>query len=60
MYIRIMFIPATCQMTFKHYNPKTQKTAWKSVNVNGFKTEGQNAKSDQFESITDSLGARYG
>jgi hypothetical protein len=35
-------------MTFKHYNPHTKKTTWKSVNTSGFTTEGQNCKSDAF------------
>jgi len=44
----IMFIPATAQMTFKHYQPKTKEMSWKSVSVGGFKPNGRGCKSDQF------------
>jgi len=42
-------VPATSQITFKLYNPKTKKTIWKSVNASGFKSNGRSCKSDQFE-----------
>jgi hypothetical protein len=45
---RIMFIPATAQMTFKHYSPKTKEMSWKSVSVGGFKPNGRGCKSDSF------------
>ena len=48
--LRVFIIPATAQMTFKHYNPKTKKQVWKSVNSTGFKPNGQSCKSDQFVS----------
>ncbi|KAL7421646.1 putative cell survival pathways protein [Cryptotrichosporon argae] len=47
--IGIMFIPATAQMTFKLYNPKTKESTWRSINASGFKTEGRGCRSDQFE-----------
>jgi len=49
---RIMFIPATAQMTFKHYSPKTKEMSWKSVSVGGFKPNGRGCKSDSFVSPT--------
>lgn len=45
---RIMFVPATAQMTFKHYQPKFQDMSWKSVSVGGFKPNGRGCKSDSF------------
>jgi len=47
---RIMFVPATAQMTFKHYQPKTKDMSWKSVSVGGFKPNGRGCKSDSFVS----------
>lgn len=44
----IMFVPATSQMTFKYYNPKTKQASWKSVNVGSFKLDGRGCKSDHF------------
>jgi hypothetical protein len=43
-----MFIPATAQMTFKHFNTKTNEGSWKSVSVGGFKPNGRGCKSDSF------------
>jgi hypothetical protein len=43
-----MFVPATAQMTFKHYKPDTKAMAWKSVSVGGFKPNGRGCKSDSF------------
>jgi len=36
-------------MTFKLWNPVTKKQIWRSINVNGFKHDGRNSKSDAFE-----------
>lgn len=44
----LFLVPATTQMTFKIYNPKTKKLTWKSVNVSNFKTDGRSSKSDAF------------
>ncbi|KAI9639430.1 oxidative stress survival, Svf1-like protein [Dioszegia hungarica] len=48
-YTGIFMIPATTQMTFKHYNPVTRVSSWKSVSVNGFKHDSHSCKSDTFE-----------
>ncbi|KAK8864504.1 hypothetical protein IAR55_001754 [Kwoniella newhampshirensis] len=48
-YIGLFLVPATTQMTFKHYNPKTGKTTWRSVNATGAKFHDRGCKSDQFE-----------
>lgn len=37
-------------MTFKLYNPHTEKQHWKSVNVDGFKHDGMSCKSSAFVS----------
>lgn len=47
-------------MTFKHYDPKTNKSTWKSVNVGGFKTNGRGCKSDQFVSASSPPCMEYG
>ncbi|WVR06944.1 hypothetical protein IAU60_003980 [Kwoniella sp. DSM 27419] len=48
-YTGIFLVPATTQMTFKLYNPKTKKTVWRSLNASGQKFDKQNLKADQFE-----------
>ncbi|ORY32787.1 oxidative stress survival, Svf1-like protein [Naematelia encephala] len=48
-YLGLFVIPATNQMTFKLYNPKTKKSVWKSINASGFKPNGRSSKSDQYE-----------
>ncbi|KAK1924293.1 oxidative stress survival, Svf1-like protein [Papiliotrema laurentii] len=48
-YVGVFVIPATAQFTFKHYNPKTKKATWKSVNGSNFKANGHGCKCDQFE-----------
>ncbi|WWD17189.1 hypothetical protein CI109_101627 [Kwoniella shandongensis] len=48
-YIGVFVIPATTQMTFKHYNPNTKKTTWRSINATGAKFNDRGVKSDQFE-----------
>lgn len=44
-----MFVPATTQMTFMLYNPKTKQTVWKSINVGSWKPNGRSGTSDHFE-----------
>ncbi|OCF38717.1 survival factor 1 [Kwoniella heveanensis CBS 569] len=48
-YLGVFLVPATTQMTFKVYNPKTKKSTWRSINASGAKFDRQNLKSDQFE-----------
>ncbi|OXH41948.1 survival factor 1 [Cryptococcus neoformans] len=48
-YLGIFLIPATTQMTFKHYNPTTKKAVWKSVHASNAKFDKQSCKSDLFE-----------
>lgn len=43
-------VPASTEMTFKHYNPHTKVAAWKHVTTGGFKHDGHNCKSDHFVS----------
>ncbi|ODO09873.1 hypothetical protein I350_02095 [Cryptococcus amylolentus CBS 6273] len=48
-YLGVFLIPATTQITFKHYNPATKKSIWKSVNASKSKFDRQNCKADEFE-----------
>ncbi|WWC94309.1 hypothetical protein V866_001151 [Kwoniella sp. B9012] len=48
-YVGIFLVPATTQMTFKVYNPHTQKSTWRSINASGAKFDKQSLKTDQFE-----------
>jgi hypothetical protein len=47
-YTGVFLIPATTQITMKIYNPKTQKTIWRSLNASGFKPNGKSAKANEF------------
>lgn len=49
-FFSIFLIPATTQMTFKHYNPTTKKAVWKSVHASNAKFDKQSCKSDLFVS----------
>lgn len=46
--LSVFLVPATTQMTFKHYNPHTKKAVWKSVNTSALKTDGRSSKTDAF------------
>ncbi|RSH87266.1 putative cell survival pathways protein [Saitozyma podzolica] len=50
-YLGVFLVPATTQMTFKHYNPHTKKAVWKSVNTSALKTDGRSSKTDAFEVV---------